>query len=98
MSGVILGVKSQETLGSPVGKLLVPAQERVTELPSVVIVEGRGSFVNNMFGSGGCNSLYDLLRVTCCNCITRIRCKLWQGLVLKGGQRNVLPVLTILLP
>ena len=65
MSGVILGVKSQETLGSPVGKLLVPAQERVTELPSVVIVEGRGSFVNNMFGSGGCNSLYDLLLVSC---------------------------------
>ena len=55
MSGVISGVKSQDTLGSLLGRLLVPAQDRVTELPRVVIVEGRGSSVNVISGSEDCS-------------------------------------------
>ena len=54
ISGVISEVKSQETLGSPVARLPVPAQDRVTELPNVVMVEGLGSSVNVMFGSAEC--------------------------------------------
>ena len=51
ISGFIWGVKSQDTAGSPVVKLLVPAQDRVTELPNVVMVDGLGTSVNVMLGS-----------------------------------------------
>jgi hypothetical protein len=58
MFGVILGVKSHETLGFPFGRLPVPKQDRVTELPRVVMVEGRGSSVKDMFGSEDGSQLY----------------------------------------
>ena len=54
LSGSTSAVNSQEMVGCPLGRLVLPAQDRVTELPSVVIVWGRGSSVSVMFGSARC--------------------------------------------